>query len=213
MRAVRYNRDDCYYPNAMSSSSSLPTVSNISGDGDERFAKIKTCLRFGLLYGSVCVGGAILGAMLTLFTCASAFRIDDVTRDDVAVVAPPSLRNSVRQLLRDCYDDSIVNDEFYCSLNADTARRCNDEKTANTTFPTFSTISRTNRDDEIERLSFVDDYAYSTFGPTVAAVTDSSDSLSKKRKIYDTRLRLSRIICMSNNLLIVLTANAAELTY
>lgn len=197
MRAVRYHRDDYFYPNVVAPSS-VPTVSD---DGDVRFVKIKTYVRLGLLYGSVCVGGAMLGAALTFFICTSA----TFATGDVVAVAPPSLRDNVRHLLRDCYDDSIVENDFYCSLNEDTARRCKTDRATTTTFPK---VSKTSRDDEIERLSFVDDYAYSTFGPAVE-VTDSSE-LSMKRKIYDTRLRLARIACATKNLLIVLTANTEE---
>lgn len=140
----------------------------------------------------------MLGAMLTFFICTSTFATD-VTRNAAA-----ALHDDVRNLLRDCYDDAVVVEkDFYCSLNEDTAHRCRNEKST-TTLPTFPRSSKTDRTDEIEQLSFVDDYAYSTFNPAVEFADSSKNSV--KRKIYDTRLRLARIACATKNLLIVLTS-------
>lgn len=196
MRAARYRHDgdDYFYSNVVAAVSD-------GGGGEVKIIRLKTYARLGLLYGSVFASGTMLGAVLTFFICTSTFATD-VTRNAAA-----ALHDDVRNLLRDCYDDAVVENDFYCSLNKDTARRCRNERSM--TLPTFPTISKTTsgQDDEIERLSFADDYAYSTFGPAVEFV-DSSES-SVKRKIYDTRLRLARIACATKNLLIVLTATTA----
>lgn len=201
MRTARYRHDDDYfYPNVVAASSDVAAVSD-GGGGRFVTIRLKTYARLGLLYGSVFVSGAMLGAMLTFFICTSTFAAD-VTRNAAAAALHD---DDVRNLLRDCYDDAVVENHFYCSLNEDTARRCRNERSM--ALPTFPKISKTDRDDEIERLSFADDYAYSTFGPAVA-FTDSSES-SVKRKVYDIRLRLARIACATKNLLIVLTATTA----
>lgn len=207
MRTARYrHNEDDFYPNVVTAASSdvAAAVSSGGSGGDGVKFRLQTYARLGLLYGSVFVSGTMLGAMITFFICTNTFAAD-VTRT-AAAASRDDRDDNMRNLLRDCYDDGVVENDFYCSLNEDAARQCKNERTTNPP-RTFPRISKTDRDDEIERLSFVDDYAYSTFGPAVE-FTDSSEN-SVKRKIYDTRLRLARIACATKNLLLVLTATTA----
>lgn len=188
-----------YYRDSAESISSSATSDRTVKDEDvedkveDKYRQIRNRL---IIYGGgMFGGGAIVGFLLTLIVFLSTSK----NCGDVPIASDAlHVKNEIVNSIYDCYDDRVVNDKFYCSLNDETQRQCN-EKKFNRSEEQPTRIWRKNKMsiDTEDILLHINDYSYPTFGPPII----KGESLS----LIDIRLRLSRIVCHVKNLLVVLS--------